>query len=398
MLIVRLLRWFFGYVEFAAEGRFPERFLNLAARRGLNLWRLDGGAGAIKGCARRSELDELKKTAVKSGNQLNTIKEHGLPCLAAKYKSRCGLLVGAVLFAVFCGYMSGFVWSISFELPDMINEYELRALLCEQGFYEGARIDSLNIDSIINRSSILDDRISWMTINLTGTAAEIKVTPNLAKNVQKNDSSLASNMRSKADGTVTRVKVKNGTAMVKTGDGIKKGQMLVSGVMEYDGGTTVIVDSDAEVYAKTSRSVELSIPKVTEKYERTGHETVKTDISVFGAVIPLSLRDTPQGLFTKQNGQMQLTVLGSVIPVCVRTERWQEYEKTPAAIDRQQAEEILKNRLALYEVFMLSQTADAKILRKHISISESTGRYVISGEYEIEENVCEKAALEVVEE
>lgn len=397
MLVVRLLRSLFGYVDFMVEGRFPERFLNLAARKGLNLWRLNGKSGEITGSARKRDIPELEITAKKTMNRLHTIREHGLPCLIAKYRQRSGLLVGAVLFALFCGYMSGFVWSISFELPDMINEYELRSLLREQGFCEGVRKKELDIDGIINRSAILDNRISWMTINITGTAAEIKVSPNLAKNIQKQDTARSSNMRSKADGTVTRVKVKNGTAMVKAGDGISKGQLLVSGVMEYNNGMTLIVDSDAEIYAKTARSVDLSIPKSTDVFVPAGNEVVKSDMTLFGAVVPLSAEDTPEGLYTKRSDRKQINLIGTVIPVYVNTEKWKEYKKTPAAIDRQQAESLLKNRLAFYEVFMLSETSDSRIIRKHTALSESSECFILHADYEIEENVCERVGLEVVD-
>ena len=37
MFIIRVLRWLLGWVEFEAEGGFPERLLNLAARGGIPL-------------------------------------------------------------------------------------------------------------------------------------------------------------------------------------------------------------------------------------------------------------------------------------------------------------------------------------------------------------------------
>ena len=63
MIIVRLLRWIFGYVEFRVEGRFPERFLNLAAGKSINLWKLRSRGKALTGCAGRRGLSQLRQVA-----------------------------------------------------------------------------------------------------------------------------------------------------------------------------------------------------------------------------------------------------------------------------------------------------------------------------------------------
>ena len=38
MFMIHLLRWLFGWIRLEAEGGFPERLLNLAAREGIELW------------------------------------------------------------------------------------------------------------------------------------------------------------------------------------------------------------------------------------------------------------------------------------------------------------------------------------------------------------------------
>ncbi len=396
-MIVRWMRWMFGYTAFRVEGKFPERFLNLAARRGLNLWKLHGKEQEITGCARTVDLPELQQTAARTQNRLHIIRGHGLPHLFRQYRHRCGLLVGALIFAVFCRVMSCFVWSIHIDLPDMINEYELRQLLREQGFAEGARISDLDIDYLINRTAILDNRISWMTINLTGTNAEIRVSPNLAKNLVRKDESRVSNLISSADGTVTSVKVRNGTAMVKAGEGIRKNQLLVSAVMEYNDGTTMIVDSDAQILAKTSRSVRLSIPDTVIRYQPTGKTVEKSELVFCGAAFPLSLQSTPEGLYDSRLVSRQLTLLGNTIPVYCRTRIYREYTKTPVTVGQQQAERILQNRLSLYEVFMLSEASESRILQKNTKVTKGTDGYTLRTNYEIEEDVCQRTVLELEE-
>ena len=397
MIIVRMLRWIFGYVEFVVEGKFPERFINLAARKGVNIWKLRNKDNNICGYSRRSEYPELEVSAKKTQNCIHIVREYGLPFLVNKYKHRSGLLAGIVICAVFCKYMSGYVWNIKVEVPDMINEYEIRNLLKEYGVYEGARRNNINVQDVISKMSANDKRISWMTLNISGTDAQVKISPDISKNIEKNDLTRSSNMKSAADGTVTRVKVKNGTAAVKAGDGIRKGQLLVSGVMEYNDGTTVIVDSNAEIFAKTARSVRIDIPKTLNKYQKTDTSIIKNDINIFGLTVPVSFSDTPKGYVTKINEKNQFILLDKAIPVYVLSENWQEYKKKPAVMNKQQAEQLLKNKLTLYELFMISSTKSGKILRKNFSVNEDDDSFTLYANYEIEEDVCVKSDIEVIE-
>ena len=50
MFIIRFLRWLFGWAEFEAEGGFPERLLNLAARGGVTLWNTGRHGASLQAC------------------------------------------------------------------------------------------------------------------------------------------------------------------------------------------------------------------------------------------------------------------------------------------------------------------------------------------------------------
>ena len=393
MIVVFIFRWIFGYVRFTIEGDFPERFVNLSARKGINLWKLRGDKKTISGFARTKDMEDIFTAANKTENRIHIIREYGLPYLIKKYRHRWGLLAGALACAVFCHILSSHIWTIRINTPDMINEYELRSLLKEYGLYEGARADSIKPSEIINSISSSDRRISWMTINLMGTDAEINVSPNLSEKISKNAAPKLSNMVSSADGTVTRVNVYNGTAKVRVGEGIRKNQLLVSGIIEYNNGNSVLVDSSARIYAKTARSVSISIPVKSTVFLKEEY-TEKTDLSLFGITLPLSLNGNKEGAFTVKSLSEQMTVLGNPLPVYVNTEKWQGYKKQPAELTLPQAESLLKNKLCLYEFFMLCSTNRGSVIKRNINISKTEDNYILTADYEIEEDVCQKSVIE----
>ena len=393
MIIVRLIKWLFGYVRLQISGRFPERFVNLATKKGFNIWSMENSGEAILVFAKRSDLPELQLTAEKTGNSLHIIREYGLPCLLQKYQSRCGLLVGLVLSAGFCCYMSGFVWNITVKVPDTINEFEIRSLLRDCGVYEGMRSSGVNTDAVVDHICSTDDRISWMTINIMGTDAEVCVSPRLQKTGTSKNTALFSNLKSTSDGTVTRVNVYKGTANVSAGDGIRKNQLLVSGVMEYNNGKTVLTDAQALVFARTHRSVSISIPKNT-TFSTPESTELRRDMQVFGLSLPLSLNSEAKGNYIKLAKRSVFTILGHAVPIIVNEEEFRTYKNEPVLLDRQQAETVLKNRLALYEFFMLASADRAKVLSRRCSISDDDVYYTIKADYDIEENVCTKTVVD----
>lgn len=398
-MFVKLLRWLWGYVDFSAEGRFPERLINLSARNGIRLWKLRGSEQEIRGCARESEVSALTAAAAKTQNNVMIIKRHGMPELVRKYRIRSGLLAGLVLAVIFCRYMSGFVWNIRCELPDTINEYEMRSLLSENGFSEGVNGKNCKVKDLINKVSLLDSRISWMAVNIQGSNADVRVSPNLADSIDKKPKDVTGNLKSKADGTVTRVIVRNGSAMIKAGDGIRKDQLLVSGVLEYNNGTTIVVDSEAKVFAKTARTVTLTLNKEQTVFQKTGQQAKKTQIRIFGTAIPMSPVSTPVGHCTKTESNSQMTLLnGSRIPVLLESENWQAYEKKYTELNARQAKELLEKKLLIYEFFMINDTDEGTILRCENNFSDEGDRFIMKADYEIEENVCIKAPLQLNEE
>ena len=166
--------------------------------------------------------------------------------------------------------------------------------------------------------------------------------------------------------------------------------------MEYNDGTNVIVDSNAQVFAKTARSAEIKIPKNIEVPVFSDSAAVKSEIVFFGIKLPFSIQDTPDCNNIKTAESEQLTFLDSRLPLYINSEILREYTKKPVVLDRQQAETILKNKLSLYEVFMLGSTNQGTVLQKKISFSESSDSYILKADYEIEEDVCIRMPLKVV--
>ena len=399
MIVVAFFRWIFGYFSFTANGKFPERFLNICSKRGIKLWKLLPVENGFSGCCRNNEKTAVEAAAEKSGCTIEITGHWGLPAFVQKYRHRSGLLVGAALGTAFCICMSGFIWNINIIAPDGISEYEIRRELKENGLYEGVRYDYEEINRTERQTKLCDNRISWLSINVFGTNAVVELS---AKKTAKKDDGTAdnkkkvSNLKATADGTVTRLEVQSGSPAVRIGDGVKKGQLLVSGVLEYTDGSNAFTESLGKVFARTAKKITLEMP-VKSKNILPDKDRIycKTDFELFGVRIPASVRgDDFSDNFTRSFRE-RLTLLGNDLPVTVNKEIHCPFCTGEQTVSPEKARSILNKRFELYEAF-LTDNKDTKVLQKSFSFNKVNDRYILCADIITEENICEKSYINVI--
>ena len=304
-----------------------------------------------------------------------------------------GLIMGVALSC----WLSGFIWNIEVNVPPELNEYEIRNQLRELGFYEGVRYNSDSIDNIKRKMKLNDERISWVSINIFGTNAVVELSPKISVEKDKEINKKAvSNLKSTADGTITKINVHNGTAVVEIGEGVRKGQLLVSGIMEYNNGTNVMADSEGTVYAKTSRTVTLSVPKEYSKAITSDEYVCKREFSFFGISFPITLCGNPVGEYYKKESKLKPTLFDNALPISITEEKWQRYETKKLTLGSDDAKKLLDNRLKLYEMFLI-YSDDRTIISKNSKFQEKNSIYYLTVSYEVEENICEKSYIQVKE-
>ena len=395
MPVLSLLRWICGYNEISVCGRFPERFLNLASKNGVMFWKISSDKEKLSVCIKRCDTKLAEKLAKKAECSLSVQREHGLPYLCLKYRHRSGLLVGAILSAVLCCMLSCCIWNITINAPAGINEYEIRQELEALGFREGIIYRQDQIRDIETKLSINDKRISWISINVAGTNATVELSAgiNAEKNDQKKENAV-SNLKSAADGTITRISVRKGTSAVQIGEGVHKGQLLVSGIAELPDGSNKFYDSDGEVYASTYRTVELTVPKSIMTVSTDGINSEKMNLSLYGICFPVFFSGTPDGNYISRIERNKCSILGQDIPLKSEKQSFISYKENTTDIDIKYAEKLLKNRFELYRLF-LSSDGKTVILDEKAEIKEEKNCFRMKVYLTTEENICEKSYITI---
>ena len=395
MIVVLFLRWLFGYFEFNIIGKFPERFLNLAAKNGVNLWDMKGSKGELLAKAKIGDYDILCSFAEKTDTEIDVIREFGFPYLCSKYKHRTGLLVGLIIGSLICVFLSGFVWKIEINASEGICEYEIRNELRSLGLYEGSKMSEIDITDIEMKMKTIDKRISWISINEIGTKYSVELSHEETRK-NNNSKSAVSNFIANDDGVISKVSIRKGKSVVSPGEGVHEGQLIASGITEYSDGSNLLSDCEGEIYAVTKCKTVFSIPKENTAIVTEGKPIVKKQLNILGIDLPLTFVRTPDGNNAELLNKYRITLNGSDLPVGYSERVIIPYSEKQIMMSADKAKNCLLKRKKLYEVFVTACSTN-KILSSSETFSENDKQYLLIVDYSIEKNICRKSYIELAD-
>ncbi len=283
--MLRLFRLIKGYIFFCAEGGFSERFMNLCRINGISLWNVENDGVKVKAFTVLSELQGLEEAAKNSGMELKIIEKKGLKLFVNQHKWRFGVLIGLVILGAFFIYMTGFIWEVEIVGNTTVNVETFTEELAEYGVKVGARRDSIDIREVEKR---LDDdypEFAWISLNISGGKVQLQLR-DAEFEKSEIDHSKPFNLVAKKNGTVTLVKGYYGENVVKEGDSVAKGTLLISGIKTYSDGSENFFQAKGEVYARTHSVIEKSC-QLTERNKITASGDSRYVFGIFGLTIPL---------------------------------------------------------------------------------------------------------------
>ena len=202
----------------------------------------------------------------------------GLPFIARKYKKRKIFLILIILIFLLIFSLAHFVWNIEVQSSANISKDEIISLAEQEGLRIGALKNKVDTKEVVNKIRLERDDIAWVGIEIKGTNAIIKIEEADIK-PEIIDEDDYCNIVADSDGVITKISAGNGTPLVKEGDVVKKGDVLIAGYMEgkYTGRQYVhsIGDVEAKVWHKNTQKVYYKETKKEETGNRENKYSVK---------------------------------------------------------------------------------------------------------------------------
>lgn len=223
----------------------------------------------------------IKDTNVK----IKILNRSGITFFIQKLSRRVSIVLGILIFTGIIAYLSNFIWGIDITTEKNISPYEIRQELKSLGIKSGINKKNINVYLIEENLSKNNENIMWARVRIIGSKLKVTIVERQAPPSIINDSTPA-DLIAKRDGVVMRVYTKAGTALVKNGDIVRKGQLLVKGEQgKVD--SVYAVHASGTVIARTYYEETREVPIVVNKKNYTDNKLENYYVFLFGKKIYL---------------------------------------------------------------------------------------------------------------
>lgn len=319
MFIIRFFRYIRGYVHFTVYGGLIERFINLCAQGGIPLWGGRRTAVDYTAYTTASSYKKLRPIAAKSGARLRLSGKRGAPFIRHRYRKRYGLAFGIACFLFFMIVMSNFVWEVQIHGAETVSEQEVMDSLHEHGVKPGAFIHNLDTRMIEMRIMLDVDELSWIAINIQGSIAMVEIKERTMP-PETIDDGTPCNVVAARDGQIIRMEVYEGQAVYRVGDGVAKGDILVSGILTDNKNRTQLKHARATVIARVEETFTARVPLTQQIITPTGEEKSRSYFRIFNADLPLFLFGRSDRMYEIEAEQSTFHLFGMALPFGMRRE------------------------------------------------------------------------------
>lgn len=392
-MLLEIIRFFRGNVDFTASGKFPERFINITAKNGVNIWNPVPAKNAISASMYLSDYKKIRTLAKKSRVKTKITAKHGMPFIVNRYKARTGLFAGAVFGIILCIFLSNFIWSVKISGTEEISNTYLESLLSDNGISVGVWKNNLDVDQIERNIQRKCGDVRWMSINITGSLVTVEVKETYKK-PKLDTSKNPCNVKAVKDGVITRIQAYNGKPVVTKGSGVVNGQVLVSGLDETKQGDMRYLRANAKVFADITEQRTLSIPKKITYSTATDNYVDRKNLKFLWIDFPCNLAfESYENSVSTVHGE-NLFINDVVLPVGFKIQTDRELVTEDYTISKSSAQEIVKTDCILYEIFTKSEST---VVSRNISVKENKSGYNFTADYIFNENIACQVDFDVTE-
>ena len=386
-MLITLLRYILGYVRFSVSGDFPERLFNQLAANGVSVWDMRREGKCMTACVKVRDYKKMRRYKGRNKVRIRATERCGLPFFMHRYRLRVGFAAGVIVYAAALVFLSGHIWNVKVVGLDRISEPEILNALSELGLHEGVSISSVDPEMLRTRLALKVDGIAWASVNIEGARATVNISESIS--TKKADRSPCDLVAS-TDGVITAIEVTNGNILVKVGQTVAAGDVLVSGIFGCHSRT----HDYKKIYASTEHTISRSAPLEREVTVGTGRVKTRRVLSFFGIDIPLYLGSL-DGEYVASKNVKRFESNGMYIPVMLTETTFCEVEKKTVTVDTETARQMALEMLAAEEG---EQLKNAEILSREVSFTETDGGVTAVAKYSCTENIANVDLLLIYEE
>ncbi len=379
----------FGNVEISFPRMRQLRITNLLIRNHVEFYGCDTAEFECKVCIPYSEYKRV--SLLLANEKVSFSKPRGF-IFTAMQKLRPGIAVGVPIMCIILFFSMMFVWDVRVAEGCGMDDDTVIAVLRENGFGVGSFMPRTDVDAVENAVMTASDEIGWISINVHGMIALVEVIPT-KQTPEVIGEETPQNLVAATDALLTEIVVENGRSLVKRGQVVKKGDLLVSGVIAGSD-KTQLVAATGKIYGRVERSFSVEIPLEIQEIDEIQAKNRKFTINFFGYDINIyrNTGNLPSKYDTIYEVEQISLPWGQPLPIFLKKEVAIISEERTRTLSESEAVRYAAEEMRAVLALAL---ADADLISKKTTGSFYDGRYVLTVDTVIVTDIAEAIPISV---
>lgn len=315
----------FGHLKIQIKGNEPAIFFRQCTNEQIPIWNLKKLKGNI--CIATIYNHDLKKVnqiADQALFDISIVERKGYFYTILHLWKRKEVLFAFIFCALLLIMLANIAWKIEvIGVPTELEE-KISAQLKEQGLYKGAWTFTLKPLNMLQQN-VADEipELLYIGIEKKGTTYVVQAEEKLI--VEAEEDRDVQHLIANKSGVIQKMLVKNGQALVRVNDHVKKGEILVSGLLETsvesDEEETAheMVIAEGEVYANTWYEVQVTSSLYRSHEKLSGEYMTKYLLQVAKYEIPIwGFRHVPFEQAFEETEKRPITILNFKTPISIK--------------------------------------------------------------------------------
>lgn len=341
MLTSKLTNYMKGYVDIKIEGLALEKFINLCISNNVIMWDIKRvNITTLEAKITCRDFKKMRSIVRRVGCRVSIHKKNGYPFWMHKLKRRKMLLIGAFFCLLLLLLSSSFILSIEVVGSEDVKDAKILYSLSTSGLKIGSNKYRLNLREIENKLLIDVDELAWVGIEIKGVDARVEVVEKRFA-PDKIDKNVPCNVVAKKNGVIEKILSRSGDAVIKVGDIVKKGDTIISGVVQRENmENSRFVHAYGEVFARTYYETVESVNLINIKNEKTGNKHIKRTINIGSIQLNINKANIPyEHYILEKKSKKFIDWRNKNFTVEIITEEYYEADQLVEIIDEKLAKE-----------------------------------------------------------
>ena len=308
-----------NYIKVVIEGKNINNYVKWMIKQKINIINLNIiKHNKLEVIINYKDYKELKKYS--KTYQVKIIKKYGNLKIFETIKKNLFILIPILLSTIFLYFLSNIIFSVDVIYNDKEVVKTIEKELSKYGIEKyKLKKNYMYLDKI--KDEILKnnkDTLEWLEIIEDGTKYIVKLVER--KQEKKEQSYEYQSISSTKDSIITSIKAYSGEKIKEINDYVKKGDVIVSGIITKPDGSLIYEKAEAKIYGEVWYKIDIEYPYVYKEEKVTGKSKEVFVINFLNKKIPIFSYSKYKKFKVKSNNIIE----NNLLPIAISKEK--QYE------------------------------------------------------------------------